>query len=111
MNALVWRPYYITLPGNVPRCRYRHAILNGVVFVLDENGPLSIGQDAARVVREMHDFYAPGSINQAPCILVRDGNTWSGFDHVGGVFLSYNFGIRESIAVDTWNEIQTYLPP
>lgn len=110
-NAIVWHPYYITLPGNVPRCRYKHAVLNGVVFVLDEAGPLTVLQDAARVAREMHDFYAPEDLDKRPFILCRNDSTWSRLEHVGGTFfLSYTLNINEGIAA-ALGEIQIYLPP
>lgn len=85
IDAVIWRPYYITLPGNTPRCKYLHALIGDVVVVLDQNGPRSVTNDAERVCREMFAFY-----DQHHPIVYRDTEgAWDELEHAQGAFVNF----------------------
>lgn len=85
IDAVVWRPYYITLPGNVPRCKYLHALIAGAIVVLDQHGPKSVTNDAERVCREMFAFY----IRHHPIVYRDTQGDWGELRHMDGVFIDF----------------------
>ena len=85
IDAVVWRPYYITLPGNVPRCKYLHALIAGAIVVLDQHGPKSVTNDAERVCREMFAFY----IRHHPIVYRDTQGDWGELRHSCGVFIDF----------------------
>ena len=109
-SAIVWRPYLITLPGNVPRSKYVHTKYDDFVLVVDYDGPKSVTNDAERVVREMYAFYA-ASLGPKFRLLYRDtlGIGWDEILHQRGVFVDFAFP-KDEDAVRVTGQIQAMLP-
>ena len=108
-SAVVWRPYFITLPGNVPRSKYHHTAFSGFVVIVDGDGPKSVTNDAERVVREMYAFHSP-SLGHKFRILYRDTQgDWDELVHKRGVFVNFA-PLVDNAAAMVAHEVQKMLP-
>jgi hypothetical protein len=63
---------------------YVHKVVDGVVYIMDTNGPLSVTNDAEGVVATLNDIYPNHRV------IYRDSNgDWDELLHDNGVFIGF----------------------